>query len=286
MPEPATTTVPLDDNFGAGDGVADVAADPVEDTPEAMAAKAKAYDERNAGETPAEPDTSGVPAMPAGGHEKFYNKATGEYNWENHSTELQFKLDNQQPGEPTAPKKVQIKEPKKGGEVDPTAQMQQVFDTMAEDFETNGELSEANRKTLGDMGFPKAVVDTYLNGLQATNELTATKSTEIMGSQEKLDAVMKWASGNMTAAQRTAINADLANPEMLEITLLGLQARYNNAIGTDGEPALIDGDATGGEAVVAYETAEQHRADIKKPEYKTSPKFRQEVMRKLAASTW
>jgi len=278
-------TIPLDDNFGVGDGVADTAPDPVEDSPENLQKKADEYDARNAGEATEEEVGTGVPPMPADGHAKFYNKDTGAYNWKDHSTELQYRL-NQKAEPPTAPKKVEIKEPAKGEKVDPVVQMQTTFDTMAEDFQTNGELSGENRGKLNEMGIPDGIINTYLSGLQATNELVSAKSTEIMGSQDKLDAVMNWASNNLNAVQREAINSDLANPDMLEITLLGLQARYNSAIETGGEVPLIDGDAVGSDAAVeAYEDAAQSRVDMKNPLYKTSAKFRQQVLAKIQAAS-
>lgn len=36
-----------------------------------------------------------IAPMPEGGHDKFYNKETGEYHWENHSKELQYRIDQQ-----------------------------------------------------------------------------------------------------------------------------------------------------------------------------------------------
>jgi len=276
-------TVPLDDNFGAGDALADVALDPVEDSPENLKKKADEYDARNAGDVAEEEPGTGVPAMPADGHAKFYNKESGEYNWKDHSTELQYKL-NQKAQPPAQPKKVEIKIPDpKAKPEDSATIMQENFEAMAEEFAANGELSPENRTKLNGLGFTDIIINQYLQGIQATNELVSTKSVTLVGSQEKLDAILQWA-GNNLKSEAAALNEQLGNPQMWENTLLGLQARYNSALGTDGEIALIDGDATGGEAVAAYETPKQYRDDIRTQRYKDSAIFRTECLKKMQAA--
>ena len=279
-------TVKLDDNFGANDGTADSVADPAQDSPEALKAKADAYDARQAGETTEEKPAEGViPAMPDTGLEKYYNKETGVYHWENHAKELAYNLNRSKAEKIEPPKKVEIKTPDPKAKPEETAAlMQDNFDAMAQEFAANGEISEENRGKLNTIGITDTLIDTYLQGIQSTNELVTSKSRDLVGGQDQLDAILKWAGSNLPKSEAAAINTQLSDPQMWETALLGLRARYNNKIGTSGEPELIDGNASGGQVVQAYEDAAQSRVDMKNPLYKTSQKFRNEVLAKMRAA--
>ena len=91
---------------------------------------------------------------------------------------------------------------------------------------------------------------------------------------------MEWAHANLPEAEIDVYNAVVENGEIpaIKLSLQGLYARYASENGVD--PTLVQG---GGRARSAgYESRQQMIDDMKRPEYKDDPAFREQVERRLA----
>ena len=82
------------------------------------------------------------------------------------------------------------------------------------------------------------VIGEYMTGQKAKLQLAYSKASEVVGGQEKMNNIFKWASTALPQVEQDNINAALATPSW-EIALLGLTSKYEkaNASYTKDEPS-------------------------------------------------
>lgn len=148
-------------------------------------------------------------------------------------------------------------------------------------FQNENKLSEESYKELQEKyNFSPDLVDSFIRGQEAVaqNELNDVHS--VVGSAEKYNEVMEWAQENLPEADVDVYNSVVENGDIsaIKLSLQGLYARYASENGVD--PTLVQG---GGRAKSAgYESRQQMIDDMKRPEYKDDPAFREQVERRLA----
>lgn len=148
-------------------------------------------------------------------------------------------------------------------------------------FQNENKLSEESYKELQEKyNFSPDLVDSFIRGQEAVaqNELNDVHS--VVGSAEKYNEVMEWAQENLPEADIDVYNSVVENGDIsaIKLSLQGLYARYASENGVD--PTLVQG---GGRARSAgYDSRQQMIDDMKRPEYKDDPAFREQVERRLA----
>lgn len=154
------------------------------------------------------------------------------------------------------------------------------------EFQKDGKLSEDSYSKLAAAGFPKEVVDTYIQGVQAgefkqeqmkAEEQTALKQAGI----EDWDAVSTWASANLSDQERDTFNRILESGDVGSITwaLENLNNKYLQANGQP--PSLIEGEGGQVQGDV-YRSKAEMLADMRDPRYKSDPAFRGDVIAKTS----
>ena len=110
-----------------------------------------------------------IAPMPEGGHDKFYNKETGEYHWENHSKELQYRIDQQG-------KKAKTESaPEETSETTPSPVN---WDELSNKLSETQTLDDADYEKLTGIGIPKEVIDSYLQLLATGNEFSQQQAVD------------------------------------------------------------------------------------------------------------
>lgn len=118
-----------------------------------------------------------------------------------------------------------------------TFSMEDVFAEWAE----KGELSEETNTALVDRlqkaGFENAqgIIDQYISGAQATVATIRNAAFSAAGGEEQYGAMIEWARESLTPAQIAAYDASVSDPDMVEIAVAGLRARYE-AAGNSAKP--------------------------------------------------
>lgn len=108
----------------------------------------------------------------------------------------------------------------------------------------------------------------------------ARQVTETLGGDEVVRGAMQWAQQNMTQAQLDAINADLANS-----SVEGQTAIMRGLIEQSGVGAAAFAQGTQAPSgTVPFASHEQMLEAQRSPQYKNDPAYRDEFMRRLAAS--
>ena len=157
------------------------------------------------------------------------------------------------------------------------------FDALGEEYQKNGELSKESLDKLEKAGYPKAMVDAYLDGLQATTEKFVNRIYSMAGGKENYEKII----GFIKTQPESVINAYNAtitqgNLNQIELALNGIKAQMNTAYGTSN-PTLMGGAATS--TAEGYTSMEQMTKDMSDPRYQVDPKFTRSVMMKIKNAT-
>ena len=157
--------------------------------------------------------------------------------------------------------------------------------------ENNGTLSEEMYGQLNKAGFSNEIIDNYLAGVRseagvekAEPVLTEAEIAEVKAvanGEEGYQALMDWAGQNLN---QTAINEydavlKTANKTAIKFAVSALMGKYEDSQGRDSR--VVTGKES---ATETYRSMAEVVRDMNKPEYKSDEAFRDDVIRKLAAS--
>ncbi len=160
------------------------------------------------------------------------------------------------------------------------------WDAVTAEFMENDDLTEDTRAKLTKAGFPKSMVDTYLEGARAKVSNYDNAVIAVAGSPEQYTAITTWAKGALTDAEKIAFNkaTSSGDVDIAKLAVEGLVARYTAKNGK-APTKLQDGKSTGSTGVKPYASQAEVTADMRNLKYKTDPAFRQHVKERLAVST-
>lgn len=154
---------------------------------------------------------------------------------------------------------------------------------FSSEFFEKGSLSPDSYKELAKMGYPRSVVDQFIEGQRARMTLEENQILSEIGGKDEYSAMTDWASKNMKQAEIEAYNRAVESGDLNSalFAVKGLQARYKAASGA-AEPRFVQGGKT---APGGYESVAQVVAAMSDRRYSTDPAYRAEVERKIANST-
>lgn len=154
---------------------------------------------------------------------------------------------------------------------------------FSSEFFEKGSLSPDSYKELAKMGYPRSVVDQFIEGQRARMTLEENQILSEIGGKDEYSAMTDWASKNMKQAEIEAYNRAVESGDLNSalFAVKGLQARYKAASGA-AEPRFVQG---GKAAPGGYDSVAQVVAAMSDRRYSTDPAYRAEVERKIANST-
>lgn len=229
------------------------------------------------------PDEVPVSAMPEGGYEKFYNKETGEYNWQNHAKELQYRLENGgKTPEITPEEKAEVEATSERDASDIVAKAGLNPDELRQQIEATGDLSDEAYAALEKSGLRRDLVETYVENLVYRMNKTRDEAMTYAGGEDEWNKLSNWAQNNLPDSEKIRYNELLATPEW-KVAIDALRMRRDMAI---GEPNLIGGTNNIAGSQFGYRSKSEMKRDMSDQRYATDPAFRKEVMQKIQSATW
>lgn len=157
------------------------------------------------------------------------------------------------------------------------------FSSVQNEFEENGELSEATIKSLEDSGLPKSYVDNYIEGIKAVATKFEAEAHESVGGKEEYGKMIDWVQNNLSEQEIKMFNDGIDKDNQTALyTIKGMAARYK---ANTTEPTLTVGETGTATSGLKYESMAQVKADMSNPKYANDPAFRKQVEDKLARST-
>ena len=156
-------------------------------------------------------------------------------------------------------------------------------------FADTGEINEDDYAKLGEAGFSKQVIDTYLDGLRGggTSEDIATAQIQgikdSIGGDENYSKMVSWAIENLPADEVKEFNnlTETANATAIKFAVQGLYSQYNNAMGV--EPSLVSGRASQS-GTRPFQSAAEVEAAVSDPRYGKDVAYTQSVYARYEGS--
>ena len=157
------------------------------------------------------------------------------------------------------------------------------FDVFQQEYDENGELSDDAYAALEEAGFPRSVVDTWIQGQDALASQMTGEMYNIVGGQEDYNNMVSWAADTLPESEIDAFNATMTsqNPDMIRLAIQGLNARYRS----EAEPSLLQGSTGAVSSGGRFESNAELTAAMSDPRYSKDPAYRQQVADKLARSS-
>jgi hypothetical protein len=238
----------------------------------------------------------GTPAatseIPAGIPEKFVKDGKVDYAALAASyTELEKKV-----GAPAPEKKADVTPP-----VDPKATPEvaqsvpgvtpEQMTKFSQEIVAEGKLSDTSYADLLKAGYPKAVVDAYVNGQLATAQVAQTNAEALgtriadsVGGKDKYTEMIAWGAQNFSEAEIAGFDQVIAsgNEQAITLAVEGLKSRYVAANGSQGKFTQGNVGASVGDS---YKSRAEMQADMRDPRYAKDQAFRDQVALKLSRSS-
>ena len=153
-------------------------------------------------------------------------------------------------------------------------------------FAENDEISEDDYSKLGEAGFSRQVIDTYLDGIRnasVTSEVDAQGIKDSVGGDESYGQMVSWAIENLPAEDVQAFNklTDTGDGPAIKLAVQGIYSQYNNAMGI--EPSLYSGRASASGPTPFRSTAEVVTA-MSDPRWEKDVSYTENVKARLAGS--
>ena len=153
-------------------------------------------------------------------------------------------------------------------------------------FTDTGEISEDDYSKLGEAGFSKQVVDTYLDGLRGVGEGDEIPTQQIqnikdsVGGDQAYEQMADWCQQNLSEQEIKAFDkiTETADAPVIQLAVEGLYTRYQNAMGV--EPDLVTG-RPAASGPNPYRSTEEVKAAMSDPRYGKDVTYTENVYSRL-----
>lgn len=229
---------------------------------------------------------SQAPARPEGIPEKFWDAEKGTVNTDallKSYTELESKLGKGE--QQQEPENQQAQQPSQ-------EQVQQAvgadaFKKYGDEIAEKGTLSEESYKELETKGFPRAMVDSYVEGEKLKATMGIEQVISSVGGRDAFSEMSQWAATNLSPTELEMYNAQVAPGATLQSASMALQwlkAKYEGAVGK--EPTLVTGRPAGGSANAGFASKQEAMAAVRDKRYGVDAAYTRDVEQRLANRTY
>lgn len=136
---------------------------------------------------------------------------------------------------------------------------------LGEQWVSNKALTDQQYVALAQQGYPRPMVDTFMQGQAAQATLVATQTEQIqekaaalVGGKAQMDNLLAWAGNTLPDSQIAAMEARLQDINQWEGAMYELRARHDEAVGAGKAAPLIEGRSgqAGGAPITRNELSE------------------------------
>jgi hypothetical protein len=161
-------------------------------------------------------------------------------------------------------------------------------EAVAAEYADKGQLSEETYDLLETHGLSRNYMDRYIAGQEALAREYHGELAEVVGGEETLGHVLEWARDNIGQEDQLAYNraVDADNVAEAKMLLRGIAAQYTAKEGKEPSLVVPTESAPRVSGVAPFASLAQQTAAIQDPRYDKDPAYRQEVMDRIAASTY
>jgi len=158
------------------------------------------------------------------------------------------------------------------------------WDTLDKEVEENGTLSQESLNALEKAGYPKSVVEAYLNGVQALADKFVSQVKTFAGGEEEFARMQQFLS-TRPASEVKAFNSLIERGDLgqIQLAMQGIKAQMTQKFGTANPTVMANGNVAGTPS--GYTSTREMVKDMNDPRYQVDPAFTREVYNKIKNST-
>lgn len=157
------------------------------------------------------------------------------------------------------------------------------FNEIANEYDSKGELSAETLKKLEDAGYPKAIVDNYIRGLELDVQNFVSTVHGFAGGEENFNQLTKFVQSKGNEAINAFNNAiNSGNLAQIQMVLYGLQSEMKATYGTKNR--VIMGNGMVSTPSEGFETKQEMIDAMVDKRYGKDMKYTREVERKAMKS--
>jgi len=154
-------------------------------------------------------------------------------------------------------------------------------DDFNKEFAAEGKLSEDSYGKLAKAGYPKAMVDVYVRGLQAEQAAYTAAIYGPVKDEAGYTSLLTWAKTGATAAEKTAFNEAVTSGDPARASM-AVTAMASKMAGKGG---LLNGKTTvPGDGVQPFASNTEMVTAMRDPRYRKDPAYRKGVENRLRVS--
>ena len=156
------------------------------------------------------------------------------------------------------------------------------YSALTTEYEEKGALSEDTYKKLADAGYPKAVVDTYIRGIEAANEAFVNSVYTVAGGKDEYDKLSNYIQSKGKDAVE-GFNDALMNGSLSTVKMLinGFKAEMTLRNGTQKASVLGSGSPAGTSGFANEADMDKAMDD---PRYGVDEEYTKQVTKRLSKS--
>jgi hypothetical protein len=161
------------------------------------------------------------------------------------------------------------------------------LNNVSKEWFDNGGLTDDTYAKLEKAGYPKDMVDIYIEGLTSRTNSAVNDAYALVGGEDKYGEMIDWAVDNLSDAQQKAFDAAINsnNPAKAMLAIKGLKADWTAALAADAsEEPEVQINGKGGPKADTYASLDDYMEDLNDPRYDTNETFRKKVAQKLSRS--
>lgn len=158
------------------------------------------------------------------------------------------------------------------------------FNALSAEFDQNGELSAQSLSSLEKAGYPKAMVDAYVQGMQAKADAFVASVKGLAGGEEGWNQIAQFAAQDEQLKATINRAVEVGDLGQLGLIIEGVQARIAAQYGT-ANPTLMGGGAGTQSTPAAFTSNEEMVKAMQDPRYQKDAQYTQEVYSKIKNST-
>lgn len=156
--------------------------------------------------------------------------------------------------------------------------------SLSTEYAEKGELSPESYEALQKVGISKEMVDQYIAGIEAQQELATQQMLAPVGGEQAYQEMITWAADALSEADIDAYNTAIesGDPNTMRMAVENLHNRYTAENGS--EPRRMVNGRNGDAGLSVYNSTAELMKDMQDKRYAEDPAFRSKVEQKLARS--
>lgn len=157
------------------------------------------------------------------------------------------------------------------------------FKQAIKEYEESGNISSRTLANLVNAGYPKEVIESFIEGRHAIEERFTKAVYETAGGEEEYFKMTQWAANNLPQSTLKAFNKALDSDDLDLISMMvaGIQSKMNATRGTSNPTLLGSTQGAGGGEPKGFASKQDMIKAMSDPRYARDPAYTRSVEQKM-----